>query len=126
MRIETFVYAHAQVVELFLDLLTILGSIFYSLPIFWIVNDMYFIYLFPDVTHCCGRVSYGFQHRERRDVGRNGGFRDEMRVRDGSRGGKRLRKRDVGQKRALKTRLRGCGRQREVENKGKTGSVRRR
>ena len=56
-----------------------------------------------DVTRCCGRVSYEFQHGERRDVGRNGGFRDEMRVRDDSRGGKRRRKRVVGRKTGVRT-----------------------
>jgi hypothetical protein len=48
-RIETFVYTHARVVELFLSLLAILASTLYSRPIFWIVNGMYTIYLFPDV-----------------------------------------------------------------------------
>ena len=47
-RIEVFVYTLAQLVGLFHAFPAILGTACYSLHIFWVVNGMYIIYLFPD------------------------------------------------------------------------------
>ena len=47
-RIEVFVYTLAQLVELFYAFPAILGTACNFLHIFWVVNGMYIIYLFPD------------------------------------------------------------------------------
>ena len=51
-RIETFSWALARRLQLLLNLPAILGTIWYSLRMFWILNGMYRIHLFSDVILC--------------------------------------------------------------------------
>jgi hypothetical protein len=47
-RIETFSWALTQRLQLLLDLPAILGTTWYSLRMFWVLNGMYIFHLFSD------------------------------------------------------------------------------